>query len=117
MRHYRLADWDGMRAFFASYPCTQLCFSPNNINTVADSVADVVLYAGYQIPPTLSTLALLSLDIPKLKGPGGIPCDVLRKGAPDLIPVLTHLLRLSNSPEKAIAQIRPTLLENNGIHY
>ncbi|CAG4968326.1 unnamed protein product [Parnassius apollo] len=41
--HYRSADWDGMRSFFASYPWGRVCFSPDDPNVVADSVADVVL--------------------------------------------------------------------------
>lgn len=41
--HYRSADWDEMRTFFASYPWKQVCFSPDDPNVVADSVADVVL--------------------------------------------------------------------------
>lgn len=41
--HYRSADWDGMRSFFASYPWRQVCFTPDDPNAVADSVADVVL--------------------------------------------------------------------------
>ncbi|XP_063540969.1 uncharacterized protein LOC134749894 [Cydia strobilella] len=41
--HYRSADWDGMRSFFASYPWRQVCFTPDDPNVVADSVADVVL--------------------------------------------------------------------------
>lgn len=41
--HYRSADWDGMRTFFSSYPWGQVCFSLEDSNTIADSVADVVL--------------------------------------------------------------------------
>ncbi|CAK1584849.1 unnamed protein product [Parnassius mnemosyne] len=41
--HYRSADWDGMRSFFASYPWGRVCFSPEDPSVVADSVADVVL--------------------------------------------------------------------------
>ncbi|XP_045541897.1 uncharacterized protein LOC123723363 [Papilio machaon] len=40
---YRSADWDGMRTFFASYPWGQVCFKLDDPDTVADSVADVVL--------------------------------------------------------------------------
>ncbi|CAG5011737.1 unnamed protein product [Parnassius apollo] len=41
--HYRSADWDGMRSFFASYPWGRVCFSLDDPNVVADSVADVAL--------------------------------------------------------------------------
>ncbi|CAK1596057.1 unnamed protein product [Parnassius mnemosyne] len=41
--HYRSADWDGMRSFFASYPWGRVCFSPDDHSAVADSVTDVVL--------------------------------------------------------------------------
>ncbi|CAK1600021.1 unnamed protein product [Parnassius mnemosyne] len=41
--HYRSADWDGMRSFFASYPWGRVCFSPDDPSAVADSVTDVLL--------------------------------------------------------------------------
>ncbi|XP_013175252.1 PREDICTED: uncharacterized protein LOC106123457 [Papilio xuthus] len=41
--HYRSADWDEMRSFFASYPWERVCFSLDDPDAVADSVADVVL--------------------------------------------------------------------------
>ncbi|XP_013143050.1 PREDICTED: uncharacterized protein LOC106106938 [Papilio polytes] len=41
--HYRSADWDGMRTFFASYPWGQVCFNLDGPDAVADSIADVVL--------------------------------------------------------------------------
>ncbi|XP_045541428.1 uncharacterized protein LOC123722911 [Papilio machaon] len=41
--HYRSADWDEMRSFFASYPWERVCFRLDDPDAVADSVADVVL--------------------------------------------------------------------------
>ncbi|CAF4937092.1 unnamed protein product [Pieris macdunnoughi] len=41
--HYKSADWDGMRSFFASYPWGPMCFSPEAPDSVAASVAEVVL--------------------------------------------------------------------------
>ncbi|XP_013161244.1 PREDICTED: uncharacterized protein LOC106113067, partial [Papilio xuthus] len=41
--HYRSADWDRMRSFYASYPWGQVCFNLDNPDAVADSIADVVL--------------------------------------------------------------------------
>ncbi|CAH1642075.1 unnamed protein product [Spodoptera littoralis] len=41
--HYRSADWDGMRSFFASYPWRRVCFLQDDPNAAANSVADVVL--------------------------------------------------------------------------
>ena len=42
--HYGLADWDGLRESFASYPWIQLCLSSNDTNICAEAVADVVLH-------------------------------------------------------------------------
>ncbi|XP_045541866.1 uncharacterized protein LOC123723329 [Papilio machaon] len=41
--HYRSADWDEMRSFFASYPWERVCFKLDDPDAVADSVTDVVL--------------------------------------------------------------------------
>ncbi|XP_013173125.1 PREDICTED: RNA-directed DNA polymerase from mobile element jockey-like, partial [Papilio xuthus] len=41
--HYRSADWDGMRSFFASYPWERVCFKLDDPDAVAVSVSDVVL--------------------------------------------------------------------------
>ncbi|CAF4900038.1 unnamed protein product [Pieris macdunnoughi] len=41
--HYKSADSDGMRSFFASYPLGPMCFSPEAPDSVAASVAEVVL--------------------------------------------------------------------------
>ncbi|VVC88102.1 unnamed protein product [Leptidea sinapis] len=41
--HYRSAEWDEMRCFFASYPWRQICFSLGDPDAAADAVADVVL--------------------------------------------------------------------------
>ncbi|CAH2107376.1 unnamed protein product [Euphydryas editha] len=41
--HYRLADWDGMRSFFTPYPWGRICFSLDDLDIIADSVAEVVL--------------------------------------------------------------------------
>ncbi|CAG4949277.1 unnamed protein product [Colias eurytheme] len=54
--HYRSADWDGMRTFFASYPWRQICFTSEDSDACADSVADVVaqgmeLYIPYSVVP------------------------------------------------------------------
>ena len=40
--HFKSADWDGMRSFFASYPW-EVCFSPEDPDSNADSVTDVLL--------------------------------------------------------------------------
>ncbi|CAG4907437.1 unnamed protein product [Colias eurytheme] len=41
--HYGSTDWDGMRAFFSSYPWRQVCFAEEDPDACADYVADVVL--------------------------------------------------------------------------
>ncbi|KAL0878611.1 hypothetical protein ABMA27_003690 [Loxostege sticticalis] len=39
---YESADWDEMRAFFASYPWRRLCFSSGNPSCVADAITAVI---------------------------------------------------------------------------
>ncbi|KAJ0171262.1 hypothetical protein K1T71_012812 [Dendrolimus kikuchii] len=39
---YNAADWDGMRAFFASYPWKPLCFSSDDPSACADAITDVI---------------------------------------------------------------------------
>lgn len=41
--HYRSADWDGLREFYASYPWRQLCFSSDDVEICANAVADTIL--------------------------------------------------------------------------
>ncbi|CAG4993662.1 unnamed protein product [Colias eurytheme] len=41
--HFKSADWDELRTFYASYPWGRVCFSSDDPNTCADSVADVIL--------------------------------------------------------------------------
>ncbi|CAF4954300.1 unnamed protein product [Pieris macdunnoughi] len=41
--HYKSADWDGMRSFFASYPWGPMCLSSEAPDSVAASVTEVVL--------------------------------------------------------------------------
>ena len=40
--HYRSADWDGMREFFACFPWSRICFSSDDVSECADQVADIV---------------------------------------------------------------------------
>ncbi|CAG9790629.1 unnamed protein product [Diatraea saccharalis] len=46
VRHYKSADWDGLRSFFASYPWKRICFAPDDPNNAAESVADERLPSG-----------------------------------------------------------------------
>ncbi|XP_045511489.1 uncharacterized protein LOC123706298 [Colias croceus] len=39
---YKLADWEEMRHFFASYPWRQVCFSSADPSSCADNVVDVI---------------------------------------------------------------------------
>ncbi|KAL0879124.1 hypothetical protein ABMA27_004075 [Loxostege sticticalis] len=39
---YESADWDEMRAFFASYPWRRLCFTSENPSCVADAITAVI---------------------------------------------------------------------------
>ncbi|KAJ8727353.1 hypothetical protein PYW07_001472 [Mythimna separata] len=51
MWRYKLADWDEMRHFFASYPWQQVCFSSKDPSSCAEAVSDVVRQAmEYYIP-------------------------------------------------------------------
>ncbi|XP_045500068.1 uncharacterized protein LOC123697570 [Colias croceus] len=54
--HYKSADWDGMRGFFASYPWGPVCFSSEDPNACAESITDVVLqgmelFVPYSVVP------------------------------------------------------------------
>ncbi|CAH4034697.1 unnamed protein product [Pieris brassicae] len=55
--HYRSADWDGMRSFFASYPWGPMCFSSEAPDSVAASVAEVVLQ-GMELFIPFSAIAI-----------------------------------------------------------
>ena len=41
--HYKSADWDGLREFYASYPWRQLCFATADPSICAASVAETIL--------------------------------------------------------------------------
>lgn len=41
--HYKSADWDGMRSFFASYPWGNVIFASGDPSIVAASITDVVV--------------------------------------------------------------------------
>lgn len=43
VRYYKLADWNGMRTFYPSYPWRPDCFSTDNPSIYAAAVAVVVL--------------------------------------------------------------------------
>ncbi|CAG4943681.1 unnamed protein product [Colias eurytheme] len=48
---YKLADWEEMRHFFASYPWRQVCFSSADPSSCADNVVDVIRQGmEYYIP-------------------------------------------------------------------
>ncbi|CAK1584631.1 unnamed protein product [Parnassius mnemosyne] len=51
--HYRSADWDGMRSFFASYPWGRVCFSPEDPSVAADSGLFIPSYV-YRVTTKLS---------------------------------------------------------------
>lgn len=49
--HYRSADWDEMRSFFAAYPWQSMCFSSDDSTVCADAVTDVLRQGmEYYIP-------------------------------------------------------------------
>lgn len=41
--HYKSADWDGLREFYASYPWKRICFSSDDPSYCADTIADTIL--------------------------------------------------------------------------
>ncbi|KAJ0180875.1 hypothetical protein K1T71_002960 [Dendrolimus kikuchii] len=41
--HYKSADWDGLREFYASFPWLQICFSSDDPSICADAIADTIL--------------------------------------------------------------------------
>ncbi|XP_059046023.1 uncharacterized protein LOC131841721 [Achroia grisella] len=51
MWHYKSADWDRLREFYASYPWKQYCFASEDVDTCTAAVTEVIL-AGmkYFIP-------------------------------------------------------------------
>lgn len=56
--HYQSADWNVMRSFFASYPWWQVCFTLEDPDALAESVADVItagngiIYSSSAVPNT-----------------------------------------------------------------
>ncbi|XP_052750997.1 uncharacterized protein LOC128200723 [Galleria mellonella] len=41
--HYKSADWDGLREFYASYPWKQLCFASHDPNDCAIAVSEAII--------------------------------------------------------------------------